>query len=82
MVIWLRSSKKKATGYEGVDIKEHELAPSQADSFLLLDLRRPENCGRALMFIKIWHRQRTCTGTAVQVDILSRHCWQTDDRFS
>jgi nucleoside-diphosphate-sugar epimerase len=31
-----------------VDIKEHEFAPSQADEFLLLDLRQPENCQAAL----------------------------------
>ena len=44
--------KLKREGYWvcGVDIKEHEFAPSQADEFLLLDLRREENCGRALMF--------------------------------
>ena len=43
--------KLKREGYwvRGVDLKEHEFVPSQADSFLLLDLRRPENCGRALM---------------------------------
>jgi hypothetical protein len=32
----------------GVDIKEHEFAPTQADEFLLLDLRDPENCKAAL----------------------------------
>ena len=32
----------------GVDIKKHEFAPTQADEFLLLDLRRPENCRAAL----------------------------------
>jgi GDP-D-mannose 3',5'-epimerase len=32
----------------GVDIKEHEFAPTQADEFLLLDLRDPENCRKAL----------------------------------
>lgn len=32
----------------GVDIKEHEFAPSQADEFLLLDLRQEENCRTAL----------------------------------
>ena len=31
-----------------VDIKEHEFAPTQADEFLLLDLREPENCKAAL----------------------------------
>jgi GDP-D-mannose 3',5'-epimerase len=32
----------------GVDIKEHEFAPTMADEFLLLDLRGPENCRAAL----------------------------------
>ena len=40
----------KAEGYwvRGVDIKEHEFAPSAADEFLLLDLRERENCEKAL----------------------------------
>ena len=40
----------KAEGYwvRGVDIKEHEFAPTAADEFLLLDLREPENCRAAL----------------------------------
>ena len=40
----------KREGYwvRGVDIKEHEFAPTQADEFLLLDLREPENCRDAL----------------------------------
>jgi len=42
--------KLKREGYwvRGVDIKEHEFAPTQADEFLLLDLRDPQNCKRAL----------------------------------
>ena len=32
----------------GVDIKHHEFAPTQADEFLLLDLREPQNCWAAL----------------------------------
>jgi len=42
--------KLKREGYwvRGVDIKEHEFAPTAADEFLLLDLREPENCGAAL----------------------------------
>jgi nucleoside-diphosphate-sugar epimerase len=42
--------KLKTEGYwvRGVDIKEHEFAPTQADEFLLLDLRQPENCRAAL----------------------------------
>ena len=42
--------KLKGEGYwvRGVDIKEHEFAPSAADEFLVLDLREPENCRRAL----------------------------------
>ena len=40
----------KREGYwvRGVDIKDHEFAPTQADEFLLLDLREPENCRAAL----------------------------------
>ncbi len=42
--------KLKREGYwvRGVDIKHHEFAPTQADEFLLLDLRDPQNCQRAL----------------------------------
>jgi len=42
--------KLKQEGYwvRGVDIKHHEFAPSQADEFLLLDLRKPEDCITAL----------------------------------
>ena len=42
--------KLKREGYwvRGVDIKEHEFAPTQADEFLLLDLREPENCQATL----------------------------------
>ena len=42
--------KLKSEGYwvRGVDIKEHEFAPTQADEFLLLDLRKVENCKAAL----------------------------------
>ncbi|HLE50783.1 MAG TPA: NAD-dependent epimerase/dehydratase family protein [Anaerolineales bacterium] len=40
----------KSEGYwvRGVDIKQHEFAPTAADEFLLLDLREPENCRAAL----------------------------------
>ncbi|MBM3749304.1 MAG: NAD-dependent epimerase/dehydratase family protein, partial [Acidobacteria bacterium] len=40
----------KAEGYwvRGVDIKEHEFAPTSADEFLLLDLREQHNCEAAL----------------------------------
>jgi len=40
----------KREGYRvrGVDIKCPEFAPSQADEFLLLDLRKPENCQAAV----------------------------------
>jgi nucleoside-diphosphate-sugar epimerase len=43
--------KLKREGYwvRGVDIKEHEFAPSQADEFLLLDLREANNCQEALV---------------------------------
>ena len=42
--------KLKSEGYwvRGVDVKEHEFVPSAADEFLLLDLRDPQNCQRAL----------------------------------
>ena len=40
--------KKEGYWVRGVDIKEHEFAPTQADEFLLLDLREPENCEKAL----------------------------------
>lgn len=42
--------KLKREGYwvRGVDIKFHEFAPTQADEFLKLDLRQPENCWEAL----------------------------------
>ena len=40
----------KREGYwvRGVDIKEHEFAPSAADEFRVLDLRDPANCHEAL----------------------------------
>ncbi len=42
--------KLKREGYwvRGVDIKEHEFAPTQADEFHLLDLREPHNYWQAL----------------------------------
>jgi nucleoside-diphosphate-sugar epimerase len=42
--------KLKREGYwvRGVDVKEHEFAETQADEFLLLDLREPHNCWEAL----------------------------------
>jgi nucleoside-diphosphate-sugar epimerase len=42
--------KLKAEGYwvRGVDIKEHEFAPTAADDFQVLDLREEENCIAAL----------------------------------
>jgi nucleoside-diphosphate-sugar epimerase len=42
--------KLKREGYwvRGVDIKEHEFAPTQADDFMVLDLREPGNCQSAL----------------------------------
>ena len=42
--------KLKQEGYwvRGVDIKEHEFAPTQADEFLLLDLRELQSCRAAL----------------------------------
>jgi UDP-glucose 4-epimerase len=45
--------KLKTEGFwvRGVDIKEHEFAPTQADEFLLLDLRKDENCQAALSLV-------------------------------
>ena len=43
-----REGCRKRSGVRGVDIKEHEFAPTQADEFLLLDLREPHNCWEAL----------------------------------
>jgi len=42
--------KLKQEGYwvRGVDIKDHEFAPTAADEFLLLDLREPKYCEAAL----------------------------------
>jgi len=42
--------KLKREGYwvRGVDVKEHEFAPTQADEFMVLDLREPGNCETAL----------------------------------
>ena len=42
--------KLKREGYwvRGVDLKEHEFAPTQADDFLVLDLREKANCEKAL----------------------------------
>ncbi len=42
--------KLKREGYwvRGVDIKEHEFMPTQADEFQLLDLREPHNCWEAV----------------------------------
>ncbi len=43
----VKKLKKEGFWVRGVDIKEHEFAPSQADEFLLLDLRKEENCQAA-----------------------------------
>jgi nucleoside-diphosphate-sugar epimerase len=50
----------KREGYwvRGVDIKSHEFHPSEADEFLVLDLREEANCAQAL---------RTGTGTFDEV---------------
>ena len=42
--------KLKRGGYwvREVDLKEHEFAPTQADEFLLLNLREPDNCRKSL----------------------------------
>lgn len=40
--------KKQGYWVRGVDLKEPEFAPSPADEFLLLDLREPDHCRRAV----------------------------------
>jgi len=44
----VKKLKKEGYWVRGVDIKEHEFAPTAADEFLLLDLREPQNCKAAL----------------------------------
>jgi GDP-D-mannose 3',5'-epimerase len=44
----VKKLKQEGCWVRGVDIKEHEFAPTAADEFLLLDLRAPENCKAAL----------------------------------
>ena len=44
----IKRLKREGYWVRGVDIKEHEFAPTQADEFLLLDLREKENCEMAL----------------------------------
>ena len=44
----VKKLKKEGYWVRGVDIKHHEFAPTQADEFLLLDLREPQNCRAAL----------------------------------
>lgn len=44
----VKKLKKEGYWVRGVDIKEHEFAPTQADEFLLFDLREEENCRAAL----------------------------------
>jgi len=44
----VKKLKKEGYWVRGVDIKQHEFAPTAADEFLLLDLREPQNCQAAL----------------------------------
>ena len=44
----VKKLKKEGYWVRGVDIKEHEFAPTAADEFLVLDLREPQNCEAAL----------------------------------
>jgi GDP-D-mannose 3', 5'-epimerase len=44
----VKKLKREDYWVRGVDIKPHEFAPTQADEFLLRDLRDRENCRRAL----------------------------------
>jgi nucleoside-diphosphate-sugar epimerase len=44
----VRKLKREGYWVRGVDIKYPEFSPTAADEFLLLDLREPENCRKAL----------------------------------
>jgi len=44
----VKKLKKEGYWVRGVDVKEHEFAPTAAAEFLLLDLREEENCQTAL----------------------------------
>ncbi len=44
----VKKLKREGFWVRGVDIKQHEFAPTQADEFLQLDLREEENCQQAL----------------------------------
>lgn len=44
----VRYLKNKGYWVRGVDLKYPEFSPTQADEFLILDLREPENCKKAL----------------------------------
>jgi len=41
--------KKKGYWVRGVDLKEPEFSETEADEFIILDLRDPENCERAVL---------------------------------
>ena len=45
----VKKLKKEGYWVRAIDIKEHEFTPTEADEFLLLDLRQPKNCEKALM---------------------------------
>ena len=45
----LKKLKKEGYWVRGVDIKEHEFAPTQTDEFLILDLIDLENCKKTLI---------------------------------
>lgn len=44
----VKKLKREGRWVRGVDIKEHEFAPTVADEFCLLDLRKEEDCRKAL----------------------------------
>ena len=44
----VKELKARGCWVRGVDIKEHEFAETAADEFMLLDLRLPDDCTRAL----------------------------------
>ena len=48
----VKKLKKEGVWVRGVDIKKHDFASTQADEFLLLDLRKEENCQAALSLNK------------------------------
>ena len=55
----IKRLKQEGCWVRGVDIKKQEYASTQADEFILMDLRDPQNCQKALSakqtFDEIYH---------------------------